>query len=155
IAAGQLRATATFYRDGFARAVGDNPEARDRGAKVAGAISELADNIEKLSQSATGSPRPRGDYSTTFRLGTGVNESVADVLKRASADLAAKRTEAANFGRSVWRELMKDDTPPVDDAVLLRRLFERVAEDRDTTEETYASRWKANVVEIEKFVRKN
>src|SRR5207249_5913752 len=33
IAVGQLRATATFYREGFARAVGDNPEARGEGAK--------------------------------------------------------------------------------------------------------------------------
>ena len=154
IAVGQLRATATFYREGFARAVGDNPEARDEGAKVARAISELADNIEKLSQSATGSPRLGREYATTFRLGTGINEPVADVLKRATADLAAKRTEAANFGRKVWRELMKDKEPPADDAVLLRRLFERVAEDRDTNEETYASRWKTDVVEIEKFVRK-
>ena len=154
IAVGQLRATATFYREGFTRAVGDNPEARDEGAKVAKAISELADNIERLSQRATGSPRLGREYATTFRLGTRINEPVADVLKRATADLAAKRTEAANFGRKVWRELMKDKEPPADDAVLLRRLFERVAEDRDTNEETYASRWKADVVEIEKFVRK-
>ena len=154
IAVGQLRATATFYREGFARAVGDNPEARNEGAKVAKAISELADNIEKLSQSATGSPRLGREYATTFRLGTGINGPVADVLKRATADLAAKRTEAANFGRKVWRELMNDKEPPADDAVLLRRLFERVAEDRDTNEETYASRWKTDVVEIEKFVRK-
>jgi flagellar biosynthesis regulator FlaF len=154
IAVGQLRATATFYREGFARAVGDNPEARDEGAKVARAISELADNIEKLSQSATGSPRLGREYATTFRLGTVINEPVADFFKRATADLAAKRTEAANFGRKVWRELMKDEEPPADDAVLLRRLFERVAEDRDTNEETYTSRWKADVVEIEKFVRK-
>jgi len=119
IAVGQLRATATFYRKGFARAVGDNPEARDEGAKVGKAISELADNIEKLSQSATGSPRLGREYATTFRLGTGINEPVADVLKRATADLAAKRTEAANFGRKVWRELMTDKEPPTDDAVLL------------------------------------
>src|SRR5438270_12240640 len=71
IAVGQLRATATFYRDGFAQAVGDNPETRDEGAKIAKAISELADNIEKLSQSATGSPRLGREYATTFRLGTG------------------------------------------------------------------------------------
>jgi Bacterial protein of unknown function (DUF885) len=154
IAVGQLRATVTFYREGFARAVGDNPEARDEGAKAARAISELADNIEKLSQSATGSPRLGREYATTFRLGTGINEPVADVLNRATADLTAKRTEAANFGRKVWRELMNDKEPPADDAVLLRKLFERVAEDRDTNEETYASRWKENVVEIEKFVRK-
>jgi flagellar biosynthesis regulator FlaF len=154
IAVGQLRATAIFYQEGFARAVGGNPEARDEGAKAATAISELADNIEKLSQGATGSPRLGREYATTFRLGTGSNEPVADVLKRATADLAAKKTEAANFGRKVWRELMEDKEPPADDAVLLRRLFERVAEDRDTNEEAYASRWKADVVEIEKFVRK-
>lgn len=153
IAVGQLRATAKFYREGFARAVGDNPEARDQGANVAKAISELADNVEKLSQKATGSPRLGANYATTFRLGTGVDESVADVLKRATEDLAAKRTEAATFGRKVWRELMKDEKPPTDDAALLRRLFERVADDRDTNEETYTARWKANVVEIEKFVR--
>ncbi len=153
IAVGQLRATATFYREGFTRAVGDTPEARDEGAKAAAAISELADNIEKLSQRATGSPRLGAEYPTTFRLGTGVNEPVADVLKRATADLAAKRIEAAKFGRKVWPELMKNEKPPTNDAVLLRRLFERVAEDHDTNEQTYASRWKADVAEIEKFVR--
>ena len=154
MAVGQLRATATFYRDGFARAVADNPKAREEGAQVANAISELADNIEKLSQSATGSPRLGREYATTFRLGTGINEPVADVLKRATADLGAKRSEAANFGRTVWRELMKNTEPPADDTVLLRQLFERMAEDRDTNEETYASRWKRDVAEIEKFVRK-
>jgi hypothetical protein len=153
IAVGQLRATATFYREGFAQAVGDRSESRDEGGKAAKAISELADNIDKLSQHATGSPRLGKEYATTFRLGTGVTESVADVLKRATADLEAKRTEAANFGRKVWRELVRDEEPPEDDPALLRRLFDRVAEDRDTNVEEYASRWKANVAEIEKFVR--
>jgi hypothetical protein len=153
IAVGQLRATATFYREGFAQAVGDGSESRDEGGKAAKAISELADSIDKLSQHATESPRLGKEYATTFRLGTGVTESVADVLKRATADLEAKRTEAANFGRKVWRELVRDEEPPEDDPALLRRLFDRVAEDRDTNVEEYASRWKANVAEIEKFVR--
>jgi hypothetical protein len=154
IAVGQLRASATFYREGFAQAVGDNPETRDEGANAAKAISKLADDLEKLSQTATGSPRLGAQYATTFRLGTGITEPVARVLERATADLAAKRTEAAGFGRKVWREVMKDNEPPAVDAVLLRRLFERVAEDRDTNEEAYASRWKSAVVEIEEFVRK-
>ena len=153
IAAGQLRAIATFYREGFAKAVGDRPEARDEGEKAARAISELADNIEKLSQHAAGSPRLGQEYATAFRLGTGVTEPVADVLKRATADLAAKKTEAAAFGRKVWQELMGDEKSPENDAALLRRLFERVAEDRDANVEEYAARWKANVAEIEKFVR--
>lgn len=154
IAVGQLRASATFYRDGFARAVGDNPGAGDEGANVASAISELADHLEKLSQNATGSPRLGAEYATTFRLGTRVNEPVENVLKRATSDLAAKRAEAAKFGRKVWPELMNEKEPPADDGVLLRQLFERVAEDRDTSEEAYASRWKKEVVEIEQFVRK-
>jgi hypothetical protein len=48
---------------------------------------------------------------------------------------------------------MKDQKPPADEKELLRRLFSRVAEDRDTGVETYAARWRANVAEIEKFVR--
>jgi hypothetical protein len=153
IAVGQLRASATFYREGFARALRDDPEARTQGVRVATAISELADDLEKFSKSATGSPRLGAQYATTFRLGTRVDEPVARVLTRASNDLAAKRTEAAAFGRKVWRELMTNSEPPVDDAVLLHRLFERVAEDRDTSEEAYATHWKTDIVEIEKFVR--
>jgi hypothetical protein len=153
IALGQLRATATFYRDGFARAVGDSAETREEGEQTAKAMSELADNIEKLSQRATGSPRLGQEYARTFRLGLGITESVGDVLKRALADLVAKRKETADFGRKVWPELMKDEQPPADDTALVRRLFERVSEERDTNEETYASRWKADVVEIEKLVR--
>lgn len=151
MAVGQLRASATFYRQGYAKAVGEKPESQDEGGKSATAIEELADTIDKLK--ATGSPRLGEEYARTFRLGTGVNESVAEVLKRATADLAAKKSEAASFGRTVWRELMKDEPPPADDATLLRRLFERVADDRDTNEEEYAARWKANVDEIQKFVR--
>lgn len=153
IAVGQLRATATFYREGFAQAVGGSRESREEGGKAAKAISELADNLEKLSQQATGSPRLGQQYAATFRLGTGITEPVAAVLKRATADLEAKRTEAATFGRTVWRELMKDEEPPESDAALLRRLFDRVAEDRDTDVDTYAARWKTDVAEIEKFVR--
>jgi hypothetical protein len=153
IAVGQLRATATFYREGFAQAVGDPSESPDEGRKAAEAISELADNIDKLSQRATGSPRLGKEYATSFRLGTGVTEPVADVLKRATADLEAKRTEAADFGRKVWRELVRDEEPPEDERALLRRLFDRVAEDHDTNVEAYASRWRANVAEIENFVR--
>lgn len=153
IAAGQLRATATFYRNGFAPAVGDSSESRDEGRNAAEAISGLADNIDKLSQQVTGSPRLGREYATSFRLGTGVAEPVADVLKRAEADLRAKRAEAADFGRTVWRELIKDEEPPGDERALLRRLFDRVAQDHDKDVETYAARWKANVAEIENFVR--
>ncbi len=153
LAVGQLRATATFYREGFAQAVGAGADANAEGVKAADAISALADTIEKLEARATGSPRLGKEYATTFRLGTGVSEPVPEVLQRATADLSAKKKEAAAFGRTVWRELMSEEKPPTDDAVLLRRLFDRVAEDRDTNVDEYAARWRANVTEIEKFVR--
>jgi hypothetical protein len=126
IAVGQLRATATFYGEGFPGAVGNESESRDEGEKAAKAISELADQIDKISQHATGSPRLGAQYEKTFELGTGVTEPVADVLKRATADLAAKRREAAGFGRKVWSEVMNDEKPPQDDATLLRKLFDRL-----------------------------
>ncbi len=153
LAVSQLRATATFYREGFAQAVGDGAEARAEGGKAAEAIAGLADEIEKIGQHATGSPRLGSEYATTFRLGTGVIEPVASVLKRATADLAAKKKETAEFGRRVWSELMGEEKAPEDDSALLRRLFDRVADDRDTNVEDYAARWRANVAEIEKFVR--
>lgn len=151
LAAGQLRASATFYRKGYARAVGDNEKSRAEGLHAAAAIANLADTIAKTT--ATGSPRLRAEYETTFRLGTRISEPVKEVLQRATTDLAAKKSEATSYGRGVWQELMTDEAPPPDDAALLRRLFERVGDDRDTNEEEYATRWKANVEEIQKFVR--
>ncbi len=83
-----------------------------------------------------------------------MTEPVAEVLKRATADLAAKKREAAEYGRTAWRELVGgNDAPPADDAALLRRLFDRVADDRDTDVADYTARWRANVAEIESFVR--
>ena len=72
IAVGQFRADCDVLSGRVCASGRAMPEARDEGAKAARAISELADNIEKLSQSATGSPRLGREYATTFRLGPGL-----------------------------------------------------------------------------------
>ena len=147
IAAGQLHAASNFYRDGFAAAAGASAET------VADSLGALAGDFEALAKTATGSPRLGDNYATTFRLGTGVSDTPAEILAQATADLSAKRKEAAAYGREVWAELLPNEAKPSEDAALLRRLFERVADERDTNIDEYVERWQSNVREIEKFVR--
>jgi uncharacterized protein (DUF885 family) len=153
IAAGQLRASATFYRDGFPQAVGESPDTKAEGERAAAAVSELATLIDELGKNASGSPRLRSAYAETFRVGTGIDEAPADLLARATSDLAALRAEAAAYGRQVWPELLPDEGAPDDDIALLRRLFDRVEADRDSDMDAYASRWAESVRAIEAFVR--
>jgi hypothetical protein len=153
IAAGQVRASATFYKDGFAQATGGTPEAKKEGNTAANALSDLASRFDEVAKHASGSPRLASAYAATFRLGTGVDEAVPAVLTRAERDLAATRSEAAAYGRQVWSELIGPEPPPADDRAVLRRLFARVAADRDRNIDEYAARWKTNVQAIEQFVR--
>ena len=153
IAAGQLRASSEFYKDGFPNAVGGGPEAESEGHAVSGALAALAADLDQLAVRAKGSPRLGRNYAATFRIGTGVDEAVPNLLDRATADLKAKRREAADYGREVWAELLPDEQPPTDDIALLRRLFDRVAADRDKSVDEYFDQWQANVREVEAFVR--
>ncbi|HEX8679972.1 MAG TPA: DUF885 family protein, partial [Chthoniobacterales bacterium] len=153
IAARQLRASSSFYKDGFPNAVGGGPDAASEGEAAATALASLANDLDELGGKASGSPRLGRDYAESFRLGTGVDEPVASVLKRATADLAAKRREAAEYGRQVWPELLPDETPPADDVAVVRRLFAHVAADHDTSVDEYFERWQTNVRQIEGFVR--
>jgi uncharacterized protein (DUF885 family) len=154
IAAGQLRGSSRFYVEGFPSAVGGGSEAEKEGKDAAAALGELADLLEDLAKRATGSPRLGAVYARTFRLGTGVEEPVANVLARARTDLEATRREAASYGRQVWSNLIATESPPADDLKLLRRLFDRVAADRDASVDESLAEWRKNVQEIEAFVRK-
>ncbi|HEV3410585.1 MAG TPA: DUF885 family protein, partial [Chthoniobacterales bacterium] len=147
IAARQLRASSTFYKQGFPEAAGGNAE------DTAEALAKLAEFFEQLARKATGSPRLGSAYAATFRVGTGIDEPVENVLARAVVDLVAKKREAAEYGRQVWPELLPEETPPREDSALLRRLFERVAADRDSNVDEYFATWQAHVREVEAFVR--
>jgi hypothetical protein len=76
-------------------------------------------------------------------------------LSVAEVELATKRAEAAAYGRDVWPRLLPGEDAPDDDRVLLRRLFERVAADRDTNLEEYVAGWQTNVRELDAFLRAN
>lgn len=152
IAAGILRGSAQFYREGFPQA-GELPELKTSGAKAAVSLDELAAFLDGLQEKAKGEPRLGKDYAARFRLVTGVEEPVKRVLARAEAALTAKRAEAAAYGRSVWKELMPGEAPE-DDRELLRRLFERIAADRASDMDEFVADYRKLVPEALEFVRK-
>jgi len=154
LAAGQLRAAARFYREGLTAAAPARDAALEaEAAQIAAAIEALAAFVTELGARATGSARLGDGYAENFRLGTGVDRPVETVLADMEADLEATRREAAVFGRSVWADLMAGAEPPADDRELLRRLFDRVAADRDTDVDTYIASWRTRARELDAFVR--
>ena len=153
IAAGQARASARFYREGFpALYPRYDAEAVAGALRTERALERLAGFLEKLGGRATGSPRLRDRYAETLRIATG-EKSSAELLKRAEGDLAAKRREAAAYGRSVWAEVLPGEAPPADASLLLSRLFARVARDRSATTEAFVDDYRRIVTELDAFLR--
>ena len=158
LAAGQARAAATLYRESLPKAAEGRPadlvqRVAAAGTRAAAAVDELAVFLDGLAKKATGSPRLGERYAERFRIVTGVTEQVGRVLARAEADLAAKRAEAAAYGRSVWAEVLPGTAPPADDRELLRRLFERVAADRAKSTEELVADYRAQLELAIDFVR--
>lgn len=154
----QVRASAELYRASFPKAAeGETDALRKRmgesGGRAAAALDELATLLEGLAKKASGTPRLGTQYAGRFRAVTGIQEPVADVLARAEADLAAKRAEAAAYGRSVWTEIFPGTPPPADDRETLRRLFDRVAADRAKTTEEFVADYRALTNQAIEFVR--
>lgn len=157
IAASQARASAAFFASGLAEAARGQGAVeaalRSDGAGAARALDGLAAFLDGLAARATGSPRLGADYAAAFRWGTGIEEPLPAVLARARADFAAKRAEAAAYGREVWPALFPNQPAPKDDAQLLRRLFDRVAADADTNTKEYVDNWRDIIKRLEAFVR--
>ncbi len=153
IASSQARASAAFYREGFPRVDPSDAALARNGAQAARALDRLAGFLDRLGRRATGTPRLGSDYAETFRLGTGIEEPVDAVLADAERDLAAKRGEAAAFGRTIWTRYFPDTPPPPDDRELLRRLFARAAEDHAASVDAFVAQYRARVLELERFLR--
>ncbi len=157
LAARQAAASAAFYRGGFASAAGDDAELASRlaatGATAAQALDELARFLEELAGRATGDPRLAEHYAENFRLVTGVEQPVAEMLAEAQAALSEKRSEAAAYGRSVWDQVLSGKTAPTDEIDLLRELFHRVAADRAATVEEFVADYRELVAGALSFVR--
>ncbi|HEX3129167.1 MAG TPA: DUF885 family protein [Thermoanaerobaculia bacterium] len=159
IAAPILRSSAIFYREGFLHAAEGQgaklrKELKETGDKAAAALDDLASFLEGLQSRAKGYPRLGADYAARFRLVTGVDEPVEKVLASAVAALAARRAEAAAYGRSVWKEVMPGQEPPADDRELLRRLFHRVSADRASNMDEFVADYKKLVTDAFDFVRR-
>ncbi|HVQ29884.1 MAG TPA: DUF885 domain-containing protein [Vicinamibacteria bacterium] len=158
LAAGQARALAQFYREGFpALAVSagglDTSAIRAEGEAAARALDSLGVFLDDLGRRGRGSPRLGPLYAESFRLGTGISEPIPALLVRALADLGAKRQEAAAYGREAWAGVFPGEAAPSDDTQLLRRLFARLAEDRARTVEEFVEDYRTQVRTLEAFVR--
>jgi len=157
IAARQVRNSAIFYREGFAGAGGEDTELTARletaGQVAAASLDELGDFLAALAEKASGSPRLGEHYAESFRLVTGDQRPVDEVLAAAEADLVAKRQEVATYARSVWSEIFPWAEAPEDDVELVRRLFERVEEDRCTSAEEMVIEYRRLIRMAESFAR--
>lgn len=159
IAAGQARASATFYREGLARVAEGAPSGlgdrlRTAGAEAASALDDLAAFLDDLQAEATGSPRLGPEsYELLFRLHTGIEAPPAQVAAEAEEALAAKRAEAAAFARGVWDRFYPDEAPPVADRALLARMFDRVEEDHAASVDEFVADYVGLVEEAVAFVR--
>ena len=151
IAASQAHASAAFFRDGFSTIDNVDP-ANARAAALA--VEHLATFLESLGKRATGTPRlGPARYAENLRLVTGIRD-VNGTLLRATRDLAAKRTEAATYGRSVWSQVAPGP-PPADDVALLRALFDLVARDHATSNDAWVKYATDLVDEAESFVNQH
>ncbi|HVS02232.1 MAG TPA: DUF885 family protein, partial [Thermoanaerobaculia bacterium] len=158
LAAGQARAAAGFYAESLPGAAQDEaPALRLRlqaaGGAGAGALEGLADFLDDLASRASGSFRSGDAYPKLFALYTGLDETPQQVLAQALDDLAAKRSEAAAFGRSAWRELMGPAPPPADDAALLRSLFAHIEDQHAASVEELVQDYRHLAAASLRFVR--
>jgi hypothetical protein len=164
IAARQARASARFYGEGFARAGGglggDLPSSlAAAGLEAEAALEDLAEFLDGLAETATGSPLLGENYAERFGLATGETASVEEVLASAKAALAAKRAETAAYGREVWAQILGGGEgagePPADDAEVIRRLFARIGDDHAASVEEFVTDYEQLLEASVEFVRRN
>jgi len=155
IAARQTAASAAFYRQGFAQAAPPGAlreELAAAGGSAADALDALTAFLETLAERASGDPLLGDLYAESFRLVTGDERPVEEVLAAAEAALEEKRSEAAAYGRSVWAELLPGEKAPAADRALLARLLARAAEDRAGSVEEFVEDYRTLVAEAVDFV---
>ncbi|MGB5550688.1 MAG: DUF885 domain-containing protein [Thermoanaerobaculia bacterium] len=159
LASRQAQASAQFYAEGLAAATTEDDDAdlRQRlgraGEKAATALTQLAAFLDELGKKATGSPRLGEDYRARFEIVNGMTTPLAEVLDGANEDLAAKLREAAEYGRSVWEEVMGDEDLPASDKQVVAALFQRVSDDRASTTDEFIADYRQLVDESVAFVR--
>jgi len=154
----QARSTATFYREGFplvgnGASSGLQERLRESGTAAAAALTGLADFLGHLKEEARGSVRLGDLYAEKFRLVTGIEEPVADVLASAEQALVLKVRETTAYGRSQWSEIFPAEKPPPGDPEVIQALFQRTSEDRARTTEEFVADYQTLVERSVEFVR--
>jgi uncharacterized protein (DUF885 family) len=158
IAKRQAEGSARFYSEGFARSAGDGRaelqgQLSEAGAEAARSLGMLAEFLDELAGKASGSPRLGDDYANRFVLVTGVTTPVDQVLATAKEDFDAKISETADYGRSVWGQVMPDRVAPGEDRELVRALFERVGDDHAMNVDEFVNDYKDLVAKSIQMVR--
>ncbi|MGH9366083.1 MAG: DUF885 domain-containing protein [Thermoanaerobaculia bacterium] len=153
IASGQARASARFYREGFAGLFSGAEKAASarEAAEAAAALEKLAAYLDGLATRATGSPCLGADYREALRIATGQTDPDA-MLARAVADLEAKKKETAAYGRSVWKEIFPAAEPPASDREVIARLFARISTDRAKSTEELVEDYRKLVSDLNHFL---
>jgi len=158
IARRQIAASARLYREGFPRAAG--PDQADLRARLEESGVIAADGLDRLNRyltvletEASGPVRLGEHYAENFRIVNRLDEPVDEVLALAERDLIAKVEETAEFGRSVWEEILPEEEQPVDDSALISHLFDRVSEDRASTTDEFVEDYRQLVDQLVQFVR--
>lgn len=156
-AAGRLQALAGFYRDRLATGAGDDAALARQlavaGQAAADAIERLAQRAGELGSAGQADFRLGERYGERFAVVNGLATPVPEVLAQAYADLAAKREEAAAFGRGLWPQWLPDEPAPVDDVAVLRRLFAMVEARRPSSTAELVAQFKADADAAFAFVR--
>ncbi len=157
LAAAQARASAAFYREGFASLAAGQAAPLARRQRVAATAASLgldawAQSLDDLAARATGSPRLGGDYAATFA------SAPASRRPRTSCCARPRRRSAPSAPRppptaARWPQLLPGEAPPRDDAALLARLFARAAEDRAKSVEEFIADYRDLVAKAEAFAR--
>ena len=143
-AARQAASSARFFDESLAKAASGLAEPAEReilterlataGLAAAESMRQLAEFLESVAPAAEGSARLGDLYEESFRLGTGVDLPVADVLADAEYRLAVERSRTADYCRSIWTRQDIDrssglGTPPAEDVDVVRACFARIARD--------------------------
>jgi Bacterial protein of unknown function (DUF885) len=148
-AADEAKHLADLFADGLPAFA---PELAESGTQAADSLREFSDFLTGLE--ARGSARLGKDYADAIRIYLGTTATPAALLRQFEQDLVQQRREAAKYGRSVWPSLNGGEPAPRDDAILLRRLFERVESDHDFDVDAYVAMWRQLVPELEALIRK-
>ncbi len=168
MAAAQIRAAADFFANRLVESAeplqGEETQGETthtlrrrlstQGRQAAEAMTELADFIDELAVNGTGDPRLGPLYARNFYLGTGIEEPVDALEKKAESDLQATALATANYCRAIWSQIatQPSDPEPDEDDEVIRACFRRIARDRIESVDAFVDYYRKATREAFDFV---